>query len=111
MGLTVLRMHRQEEEEANKRSDYYVMKSYICFIFYLTFSKLFELDISSLFFHFLSLSFSLFFSVPFQVSVHSGRLCVEGEPGAADAQFWVLLAGVILSHTGPLINGPLSGPH
>lgn len=28
-------------------------------------------------------------------------------PGAADAQFWVILAGVILSHTGPLINEPL----
>lgn len=60
--------------------------------------------ISTLFSHF---SLPFLFSVPFQVSVHSGRLCAEGEPGAADAQFWVLLAGVILSHTGPLINGPL----
>ncbi|KAI3371398.1 hypothetical protein L3Q82_023990 [Scortum barcoo] len=42
-----------------------------------------------------------------QVSVHSGRLCVKEEPGAADAQFWVLLAGVALSHTEPPINGPL----
>lgn len=25
-------------------------------------------------------------------------------PGAADVQFWVLLARVILAHTGPLIN-------
>lgn len=75
---------------------------------YLTFCKLFEQDISSLFSHF-SLSVCLFFSVPFQVSVHSGRLCMEGEPGAADAQFWVLLAGVILSHTGPLINGAFVG--
>lgn len=30
-------------------------------------------------------------------------------PGAADAQFWVLLARVILSHTGPLINGTFVG--
>lgn len=46
--------------------------------FYLTFSKLSEQDISSLSFPCLSLS--LIFSLPFQVSVHSGRLCVEGEP-------------------------------
>lgn len=56
-----------------------------------------------------SFPFSLSFFVPFQVSVHSGCLCMEGEPGAADAQFWVLLAGVILSHTGPLINEAFVG--
>ena len=34
---------------------------------------------------------------------------MNGKPGAADAQFWLLLAGVIVSHTGPLINGPIVG--
>lgn len=34
---------------------------------------------------------------------------MDGTPRAVDAQFWVLLAGVILSHTGPLINGSIVG--
>ncbi|MEQ2187204.1 hypothetical protein GOODEAATRI_002221 [Goodea atripinnis] len=53
------------------------------------------------------LSVSLMSLCLFRVSVHSALLCFEGEPEAADAQFWALLAMVILSNTGPLINGPL----
>lgn len=34
---------------------------------------------------------------------------MNGKPRAVDAQFWLLLAGVILSHTGPPINGPIVG--
>lgn len=34
---------------------------------------------------------------------------MNGKPRAVDAQFWLLLAGVILSHTGPLINGSIVG--
>lgn len=34
---------------------------------------------------------------------------MNGKPRAADAQFCLLLAGVILSHTGPLINGSIVG--
>lgn len=34
---------------------------------------------------------------------------MNGKPGAVDAQFWLLLAGVILSHTGPPINGSIVG--
>lgn len=46
---------------------------------------------------------------PFHVVVHSGHLCMNGTPRAVVAQFWGLLAGVILSHTGPLINGSIVG--
>lgn len=46
---------------------------------------------------------------PFHVLVHSGHLCMNGKPRAVIAQFWELLAGVILSHTGPLINGSIVG--
>lgn len=46
---------------------------------------------------------------PFHVLVHSGHLCMNGTPRAVVAQFWELLAGVILSHTGRLINGSIVG--
>lgn len=34
---------------------------------------------------------------------------MNGTPRAVVAQFWELLAGVILSHAGPLINGSIVG--
>lgn len=78
---------------------------FLFIIFQLTLCKLSEQDISSLFFTFSpSISFCLrLFKFLSTVDVFVPRGGGE-EPGAADVQFWVLLARVILSHAGPLIN-------
>lgn len=50
-----------------------------------------------------SLSLPHFLVCPFQAAVHSGHLCVEGEaPGQLMPGSGLLMAGVILSHAGPL---------